>query len=80
MNQNNMSDSLLISALRDGNIDSYKTIYAKYYAKVRGFVLRLTRTEWIADEIAQNVFVKIWTHRESLVICEGGVTSTAISS
>lgn len=72
MNQNNISDSLLISALRDGNIDSYKTIYAKYYAKVRGFALRLTRTEWIADEIAQNVFVKIWTHRQSLVICESG--------
>lgn len=72
MNQNNMSDSLLISALRDGSIDSYKTIYNRYYAKVRGFAFRLTRTEWISEEIAQNVFVKIWTHRSSLVVCEGG--------
>ena len=72
MNQKNISDSLLISALRNGDIDSYKTIYAKYYAKVRGFALRLTRTEWIADEITQNVFVKIWTHRDSLVVCEQG--------
>lgn len=69
MSEEKLSEALLIASLKKGDTEAYGAIYRKYFAKIYGFALKLTRMEWMAEEITQSVFVKVWTHRTSLTVC-----------
>ena len=56
----------LIKRVRNGDEQAFKTLYYVYLKRLRYFVLKLTKSEYITDEILQEVFIKIWTNRESL--------------
>jgi len=70
-----MADDLLIKALGRGEEKAFRLFFKGWYAKVYGFALKMTGQDWAADEIAQNVFWKIWTHRESIAGLDGGKLS-----
>ncbi|MCI2083164.1 MAG: RNA polymerase sigma-70 factor [Bacteroidales bacterium] len=63
----------LVKALRDGDVESFRSFYEFFYPKVHSFAYRLTCSEWAADECAQNVFIKIWTHRNTLKVFGGNL-------
>lgn len=44
----------------------FKYLFTTYYAKVHSYALKMTALDWVADEIAQNVFYKIWLHRDTI--------------
>ncbi len=48
------------------NKDIFEHLFKMYYGKVHGYALKMTAMDWAADEIAQNVFYKIWLHRENI--------------
>lgn len=56
----------LLRRLSESDREAFAHLFAKYHQKVNAFALRLTHSEAMAEEIVQDVFMKIWLNRESL--------------
>lgn len=49
-----------------GNERAFTILFRRYSSKVYSFALKLTRSEELAEEVVQEVFIKIWLNREGL--------------
>lgn len=58
-------DRLLLS-LKNGSRIAFKSIFDLYQKRVYHFVFTITKSEYVAEEIVQEVFIRIWTKRETL--------------
>ena len=47
-----------------GDFAAFKLLFEHYYPQVRFFTLGIVKDSFVADDIAQNVFIKVWTRRE----------------
>jgi RNA polymerase sigma-70 factor (ECF subfamily) len=56
----NISDSELIAKCKSGNADAFKTLYEKYSGRVYSFTLRMCGNNDTADDLTQEVFIKVW--------------------
>ncbi|WP_372774768.1 RNA polymerase sigma factor [Mangrovibacterium sp.] len=56
----------LLELLRKGDRVAFYHIYERYCKRLYGFVLRYIKVEADADEIVQEVFVKIWESRRKI--------------
>lgn len=56
----------LIQSLKAGNPLAFKKVFVLYERKLQFFVFSLTKSDYISEEIVQEVFTKVWTLRESL--------------
>ena len=63
------NESHIISRMISGDINAFKLLFDRYYSQVRFFTLGIVKDSFVADDIAQNVFIKVWTKRE-LIDCE----------
>ena len=63
------NESHIISRMISGDINAFKLLFDRYYSKVRFFTLGIVKDSFVADDIAQNVFIKVWIKRE-LIDCE----------
>lgn len=61
-------DRLLVSRLKEGNEKAFRKLYDKYSGGIYGFALKLVKSTDFAEEITQEVFLKVWNGRESLDI------------
>lgn len=52
--------------LREGDPLSFEILFQKYYVRFYNFVFNLTKNSQAAEDIIQNVFMKIWINRASL--------------
>lgn len=55
-----------LKALREGDEKAFEKIYLNYYKKTLYFITGLVKSEDDAKELTQEVFVKLWTNRETL--------------
>ena len=53
-------DVLYIKELALGSHDAFKRLFMNYFPKVKYFIEHLVKSEIIAEELAQDVFMKIW--------------------
>ena len=60
------SERDLVLALQRGDEGAFETIYGLYSQRLFGRLLKLVKTEAQAQEILQDVFIKLWQHRHSL--------------
>lgn len=60
-------EQLLLRQLREGDMVSYEILFHRYYSTFFAFVKGILKDEGAAEDIIQNVFMKIWIHREALV-------------
>lgn len=63
-------DASYIKELVLGSHDAFKKLFMNYFPKVKYFVCHLIKSESIAEELAQDVFMKIWERREDLETIE----------
>ena len=56
-----------IEELSRGDQRAFQQVFKATYPKVMAFALGFTKDKYHADEIAQNVFISLWTHRERLI-------------
>lgn len=56
----------LIKKLKNGDVLAFDAIYKQYCTRLYGFVLKLIKQESDAEEIVQEVFVKIWESRHKI--------------
>ena len=56
----------LLARLKNGDMLAFDQIYELYSHKLFSFVFKILKNEAEADDIVQEVFVKIWESREKL--------------
>lgn len=54
----------------EGDESAFRTIFDQYWNTVYGIALSLVKSPDLAEEIAQDIFVKIWVKREKLAVVE----------
>lgn len=62
----NLIDKDTIDALAMGSRQAFQQVFSVFYPKVHAFALGFIKNEADADDIAQMVFINLWTKREKL--------------
>ena len=57
----------LLAEIAEGNEHAFKIIYNSYRKLVYSSALRLLKADYLAEEVLQEVFLKIWTLKEKLL-------------
>jgi len=52
--------------LQKGESKAFETVYKAYFDKVKRFITSITRSPDDAEDMAQDIFLKLWTERETL--------------
>lgn len=61
-----MDEHQLIEMLREGDPLSFEILFQQYYARFYNFVRNLIKDSHNAEDIVQNVFMKVWINRKNL--------------
>jgi RNA polymerase sigma-70 factor (family 1) len=56
----------LLSLLKQGNEQAFEKIYKSYSSRLFGNVFKMVKSETSTQEIVQDVFIKIWSNRDSI--------------
>ncbi|MDV6219859.1 RNA polymerase sigma-70 factor [Flavitalea sp. BT771] len=57
---------MLFCRLANGDEDAFRQLFHHYNKLLQPFVAKLTRSPNAAEEVLQEVFLKIWAHRKKL--------------
>ncbi len=68
-----IDESILINDLRKGSEVAFEYLFRRYHKELCNYLMAISGDTRIADEIAQQTFVKIWEKREKLNIRENGI-------
>lgn len=60
----------LLTRIAAGEESAYRTFFDLYKERFYAVVLKMTRSDLVAEEIVQEVFLNIWMKREKLVFIE----------
>ena len=58
------SDQTLIREIVKRDAAAFETLFARHSASVRQHVLSIVRTEGVAEDLVQEVFLRVWTRAE----------------
>ena len=61
-----MDERRLIEMLREGDSLSFEILFQQYYVRFYNFVRSFIKDAQFAEDIVQNVFLKIWVNRRNL--------------
>ena len=60
------NDHNLVQLLQKGNVAAFDSLFEGYSQKLYGFALKYFKNEMDAEELVQEVFVKVWENRQTL--------------
>ncbi|MHA4810054.1 RNA polymerase sigma factor [Flavitalea flava] len=60
------TDHDLFHLIAEGNEAAFAVLFRRYDRRIYPFVLKTIKTKVLAEEITQEIFIKIWRHREKL--------------
>lgn len=58
----------VLLSLQKGDHKAFETVFVAYFDKVKHFVERIVRSEDEAEELTQDIFVKLWISRKTIDI------------
>jgi len=61
-----LDDNGLVQLLQKGNVEAFDSLFEVYSQKLFGFALKYFKNEMDAEELVQEVFVKVWENRQKL--------------
>ncbi|MCD4653077.1 sigma-70 family RNA polymerase sigma factor [bacterium] len=61
MTQLNSTDQILIQAMLDGDSTAFDILFDRYNRQVKQRILRIVRNDSAAEDILQEVFLRLWT-------------------
>lgn len=61
-----ISDESLVSAIRKGDHFAFDQLFRKYAPNLYSFVLSIIKNEAEAEEVVQDIFLKVWEKRARL--------------
>lgn len=56
----------LIEALKKGSKSAFTKLYANYAPRIRAFALRWSKNSILAEDVTQEVFIRLWNERENI--------------
>ncbi len=62
----NNEDNRLIKALQQGNAHAFEEVFKKYHEPLYFHALNFVKSEPLAKDIVQEVFVKVWENRKRI--------------
>lgn len=60
------NDQQLVKLLQKGNVAAFDSLFEVYSSKLFGFALKYFKNESDAEELVQEVFVKVWENRQAI--------------
>ena len=57
---------ILLESIAAGDTEAFATLFRRWYPKVKVFLVRFINDEKIAEDLAQDIFVRIWTFGPAL--------------
>ena len=58
--------SEIVSNIKLGHIETFQMVYRQYHPKLYFYVLKHTRSPYLAEETVQLTFIKLWERRTAL--------------
>jgi RNA polymerase sigma-70 factor (ECF subfamily) len=65
-----MSDYQYVEKLAQGDHASFRWLFMQYFPKLKIFIAGFVKSEAIAEELSQDIFVKIWEKRKTLTVVQ----------
>jgi len=62
----NPNDQLYFDLLTKGDKSAFDSLFRGYYTSLCRFALTISGNEMLAEEVVQNVFVRLWEKRKSI--------------
>lgn len=62
------NDKQLFKEVSEGNERAFRIIYNRYYQRMYSFAGKVVKSPHVAEEIVQEVFIRLWEQRE--LLCE----------
>ena len=59
-------DELILQSLRQGSYDAFDALYMRYAPHVEAFAFCMLKNRSEAEDLAHDIFLKIWETRESI--------------
>lgn len=66
MNKQDTISPMTIVALKSGDPQAFKIVYQQFNKKLFGSLLKLVKSEDIAHELLQEIFLKVWEKRDQI--------------
>jgi len=66
-----LEEKTLISLLQNKDQRAFNYLYDNYAGALYGVIIRIVRSKTYADEVIQDVFVKIWNHVDTFDATKG---------
>lgn len=63
-------EKVLLLQVADGDSHAFRRLYDQHHQKVFSFAFYLTRSSFDAEEITQEIFIRIWKYRKQLPAIE----------
>lgn len=60
------SDRDVIKGVMKGDIHSFQKLFDAKYSLFYAFIKGMIKNAWLAEDITQNIFMKVWINREKL--------------
>lgn len=61
-----LNESNILLSVAEGDTQAFRLLFDHYRPKIYSYALHLTESSSHADEVVQEVFLKLWTNRQSL--------------
>lgn len=61
----------ILSALKSGEEQAFKAVYAYFSERLYGNILKIVKSRDMASEFLQKIFLKVWEKRSTIDL-EGG--------
>lgn len=62
----NIEENDMLQQVAHGDERAFRRLFNKYHHRLGSHIYRITKSHELAEEIVQDVFLKIWTNRASL--------------
>jgi RNA polymerase sigma-70 factor (ECF subfamily) len=66
MVKNIIEDIRLVQGIKKGSVKCFEQLYYKYYTLFNKLIIGIVKDSISAEDITQNIFMKVWIRRESL--------------
>ena len=60
----------LLQRLSEGDEGAFRLLFERYYPRIREFVGGIVKSDEVAEDIAQDTFVKVWERRENFYLSD----------
>ena len=59
-------ESFYLNAIANGDEEAFTKVFLLYFSKVKRFISGLLQNDFAAEDLSQNIFIKLWQNRRNL--------------